>query len=360
VISLYPFPVDASLAWTVVGSVAGVAGVGVAIVATVIQSRSRRTARPEVTAELAQGQLAEDGVLCVEFESGETNVIMVPKPETKASADRKRKTKAEPNPESKPVNAIFICNHGQTPITLSRCHYVANLNGAGFIFEPQPAASPRGDQIPKRLEPGEDALIIHEFVTMPIFLNKVLRDHGVDQADFEVVLTLGHGVEVAAASSIRVHADMSEEELAAAGTRLVRQEIGINPSFARPANSERWQLFRKNHARRDSKASSLSGCRCSGSYGGSVVVQTGLSEKGLCCSVHRCAGTRAHSRGSSGLGRRILTWGLSLAGHRHVQRRADNNMNRRVILVIPPQTCKLVHSKRNSARDVIPLSLALN
>jgi hypothetical protein len=260
VISLYAFLVDASLAWTVVGSVAGVAGVGVAIAASVIQSRSGRTARPKVTAELAQGQLAQDGVLCVEFASGETNVIMVPKPgETRASADRKRKKKAERSPESKPVNAIFISNHGQMPITLSRCHYVADLNGTGFRFEPQPAASPRGDHLPKRLEPGEDALIIHEFVSMPIFLNQVLRDHGVDQADFEVVLTLGHGVEVTAPSSIRVQADMSEEELAAAGARLVRQEVDINSWFARPAHSERWRVLRKNHARRNSKISSLSG-----------------------------------------------------------------------------------------------------
>ena len=59
--------------------------------ATVIQSRSGRTACPEVTVELAQGQLAEDGVLCVEFQSGKTNGIMVPKPgETKTSVDRKQ------------------------------------------------------------------------------------------------------------------------------------------------------------------------------------------------------------------------------------------------------------------------------
>jgi hypothetical protein len=262
VICLYAFPVDTSLAWTVVGSVAGVAGVGVAIAAIVIQSRSGRTARPEVTAELAQGQLAEDGVLCVEFESGETTVIMIPKPgETKSGVDRKHKKKAERNPESEPVNAIFISNHGQTPITLSRCHYVADLNGTGFRFEPQPAASPRGDHLPKRLEPGEDALIIHEFVAMQIFLNQVLRDHGADQADFEVVLTLGHGVEVAASSSLRVHADMSEGELAAAGTRLVRQEVDIHPSFAGPRNSKRWRLLRKNHVRQYSKTSSLPGCR---------------------------------------------------------------------------------------------------
>jgi hypothetical protein len=280
VISLYAFTVDASLAWTVVGSVAGVAGVGVAVGAIVIQSRSGRAARPEVTVELAQGQLAEDGVLCVEFESGKTNVIMVPKPgETKTSVDRKRKKKTERDSAPKPVNAIFICNHGGTSVTLSRCHYVADLNGTGFRFEPQPAASPRGDHLPKRLEPGEDALIIHEFVTMPVFLNHVLRDHEVDQADFKVVLTLGHGVEVAASSSIRVHADMSEDELAAAGTRLVRQVIDIHPSSARLQRPERWRLTRKSHVHQDSEASSLSGCRsaCFGSALGPLT----------CCPIRR-------------------------------------------------------------------------
>ena len=98
-------------------------------------------------------------MLCVEFASGETNVIMVPKPsETKTNADRKPRKKARPNAESKPVNAIFIRNHGQTTVTLSHCHYISDLNGVGFRFEPQSAASPRGDHLPKRLEPGEDVL----------------------------------------------------------------------------------------------------------------------------------------------------------------------------------------------------------
>jgi hypothetical protein len=72
-------------------------------------------------------------VLCVEFASGQTNVILVPKPgETETDADRKPRKKARPNPESKPVNAIFIRNHGQTAVTLSHCHYVSDLNGVGF------------------------------------------------------------------------------------------------------------------------------------------------------------------------------------------------------------------------------------
>jgi hypothetical protein len=246
---LYVYLVDATLAWTVVGSAAGVVGVGFTVAATVLQPRLGRTARPEVTAELAHGLLGEDGVLCVEFASGGTNVIMVPKPgKTKTSADRKPRKKARSNLESKPVNAIFIRNHGQTPVTLSHCHYVSDLNGVGFRFEPQPAASPRGDHLPKRLEPGEDALLIHEFIAMPIFLNQVLRDHGVDIAVFEVVLTLGHGVEVVASPPVRVQADMSEEEIAAAGIKLERQEIDLRSSSARPINSGR-RRFRKTHDR---------------------------------------------------------------------------------------------------------------
>ena len=212
-----------------------------------IQSRSGRITRPQVTAELARGQLGEDGVLFVEFSSGDTNAIMVPKPgEARTNTGRKPRKKTRRNPESKPVNAIFIRNHGQTSVTLSHCHYVSDLDGVGFRFEPQPAASPRGDHLPKRLEPGEDALLIHEFVTMPIFLNQVLQDHGVDMAVFEVVLTLGHGVEVVASPPMQVQADMSEEEIAAAGTRLVRQEIDLLPSSPRPTNSRRWRLFRRH------------------------------------------------------------------------------------------------------------------
>jgi hypothetical protein len=102
------------------------------------------------------------------------------------------------------------------------------------------ANSARGDHLPKRLEPGEDALLIHEFVTMPIVLNQVLRDHGVDTAVFEVVLTLGHGVEVVATPPMQVQADMSEEEIAAAGTRLVRRSAGQNRRRSQGITQKPW------------------------------------------------------------------------------------------------------------------------
>jgi hypothetical protein len=234
--------VDATLAWTVVGSGAGVVGVGVAVVAVVVQTRSGRRTDSKITAELGYGQLGQDGVLCVEFASGKTDVIAVPKSgEARTNAGRKPRKKVRLDPELKPVNAIFIRNQGRTAVTLSRCHYVADLDGAGFRFEPQPAASPRGDHLPKRLEPGEDALLIHELTAMRVFLNQVLRDHGVDTAVFDVVLTLGHGVEVVASPSLRVQADMNDEEIAAAGTRLERQQIDLNSPFAGPTHSEGWR-----------------------------------------------------------------------------------------------------------------------
>jgi hypothetical protein len=238
--------VDATLAWTVVGSGAGVVGVGVAVVAAVAQARSGRRTNSKVTAELGYGQLGEDGVLCIEFASGKTNVITVPKPgEARTNMDRKQRKKVKRDPELKPVNVIFVRNQGRVTVTVSHCHYIANLGGVGFRFEPQPAASPRGDHLPKRLEPGEDALLIHDLVTMRVFLNQVLQDHGVSVAVFRIVLTLGHGVEVVASPSIRVQADMSDEEIAAAGTKLVRQEIDLQVPFSRPANFERWRWRRK-------------------------------------------------------------------------------------------------------------------
>jgi hypothetical protein len=134
--------VDATLVWTVVGSGAAVAGLAVAIVVAVAQSRSGRMISSKVTAELAYGQLAQDGVLCVEYASGKTDVIMVPKPgKARSSACRKPEKKAQRNSEFKPVNAIFVRSQGRAAVTVSRCHYVSDLGGVGFRFEPQPAAS---------------------------------------------------------------------------------------------------------------------------------------------------------------------------------------------------------------------------
>ena len=226
-----------------VGSGAAVAGVAVAIVVAVAQSRSGRTISSKVTAELAHGQLAQDGVLYVKYASGKTDVIMVPKPgKAKTSAGRKPGKKAQRNSELKPVNAIFVRNQGRAAVTVSRCHYVSDLGGVGFRFEPQPAASPRGDHVPKRLEPGEDAILLHDLVPMRAFLNQVLGDHGEDAALFEVVLTLGHGLEVMASPAMGVQANMSEEEVAAVGTRLVRQEIVTHSAFAPRARFERARL----------------------------------------------------------------------------------------------------------------------
>jgi hypothetical protein len=165
---------------------------------------------------------------------------MVPKPgKERTSADQQPGKKTQRDPEFKPVNAIFVRNQSRAAVTVSRCHYISDLGGVGFRFEPQPAASPRGDHLPTRLEPGQDAILLHDFVPMRAFLNQVLRDHGAEAALFEVVLTLGHGLEVVASPAMRVQASMSEEEVAAVGTRLVRQEIVTHSAFAPRARFER-------------------------------------------------------------------------------------------------------------------------
>lgn len=238
---------DATLAWTVVGSGAGVAGVGVAALAAINQMRSGRSTGSKIAAELAVGQLDNLGVLCVEFASGRTDVMGLPKPGKARTSEKERTGKnARRNLELSPVNVIFVRNQGQLSVTVSRCHYISDLGGVGFSFEPQSAASKRGDLLPIRLNPGEDAVLVHDYATMRLFLNHVLRDHKVSVAEFEVVLTLGDGKELAASPSMLVRADMSDQELAAPGPKLVRQEIVPQHAFSRRKDSRQLPWPRRN------------------------------------------------------------------------------------------------------------------
>ena len=236
---------DATLAWTVVGSAAGVAAVVVAAVAFFRQARSERKTDSKITSELGIGQLAQDGVLYVEFMTGKTDVITLPKPgKARASKNGGTAKRDQGGMKVSPVNAIFIRNEGGTPVMVSRCHYLSDLGGVGFRFEPQPAASARGDQLPKHLGPGEDAVLVHDLVGMQVFLNGVLLDHGMDAATFTAVLTLGNGKEMVVPPSIRVHVDMSPQAVAASGFKLVRQEMGA------PSTNVGWAVHGKRRSRR--------------------------------------------------------------------------------------------------------------
>jgi hypothetical protein len=213
--------VDATLAWTVVGSSAGAAGVTVAAVAAVTQSRSRRKIDQKVTAELAIGQLDKTGVLCVRFGSGKTSITTLPRPGAlKCAPNDSPEESSQDGLEFTPVIAIFVHNEGPSGMTLSRCQYSSNLGGVGFVFEPQPGASERGNHLPKHLDPGEEAVLVHNFATMRIFLNQVLLDFDMEEATFEPVLTLGNGKEVAAFPFMHIEADMCEHEGAASLTTL--------------------------------------------------------------------------------------------------------------------------------------------
>ena len=91
----------------------------------------------------------------------------------------------------------------------------------------------------------DTAVLLHDLVPIRAFLNQVLRDHGVHAALFEVVLTLGHGPEIVASPPMRVQANMSDEEVAATGTRLERQEIATHSAFAPPTRFARARLRRR-------------------------------------------------------------------------------------------------------------------
>lgn len=231
--------------WTVVGSTAGVVAAVVAVAAVTLQVRSGRN-DSKVTAELAPGQIDQMGVLRVEFASGKTDVLALSKPgKVRASEKLGSGKNAKAKLEFSPVNVIFIRNLGHSPVTVSRCHYISDLGGAGFRFEPQPAASKRGDHLPIRLNPGEDAVLVHEFVAMRVFLNHVLRDHEVDAAVFNVVLTLGDGNEISASPAMLIQADMSMQELATAPHKLVRQWMPAQNTFVRHKRSGYWRWPRR-------------------------------------------------------------------------------------------------------------------
>jgi hypothetical protein len=223
--------------------------VGLATLAWAVASWRRTGSKLE--AQLAVGQIDySDGLLTVEFPSGETTIMTVPNPDGKKiltpSKRRKRKLRNKLINESEhsfePVNVIFVHNKGRTAVTLSRCEYLGHLGDkGGFQFEPQPGVSPFGDHLPKRLEPGQDAILIHDYKTMKAFLNEVMKDQGVDHARFVPVLLLGDGSEIAAQPSFIIHA-AAGPDVTDIKYEVWRQEEPM-PHFMR---HRRWPFLRRD------------------------------------------------------------------------------------------------------------------
>jgi len=202
---------------------------------------SWRRSGSKIEIELGFGEVDEEGLLSVYFASGEENIIQLPKSpqpngdvigkrskrKSKKSAPRSKKPKpgvdAFSLPDRGPVNVIFIHNKGPSSITASRCHYKSNF----FIFEAQPGASQWGHHLPKKLDVGEDAILVHDYEMMKAFLNKVMYDQRVEIGIFVVVLTLGNGSKVKAKTRMSIHASMGEEELAKLEPMIFRREIEL-------------------------------------------------------------------------------------------------------------------------------------
>lgn len=200
---------------------------------TVTQVRSKRKVRPRVTAELGIGQLDQTGDLFVKFASGKSTVMTLPEREEAEVLTGEQPDKEAPNElEFGPVNVIHIHNQGYADVTVSRCQYISDLGGVDFIFEPQSGASTRGDLLPKRLVSGDEAILVHNLVSMRVFLNHVLVDHEMDCATFDIVLILGNGEEVTLPTSMHAQVDMSEQEVEASAFKLTRHELPEQPEFA--------------------------------------------------------------------------------------------------------------------------------
>lgn len=216
---------------------------------------SWRKSGPDVTAEIGRGEVdRHTGVLRVQFMSGEKKITRLTDPfglrdkQGQATCKKGRRKGPPDGWDPVPVNAIFVRNRGRAAVTVQRCTYAADLRVTGFRFEPQPEASPWGDHLPARLDPGEEIILIHEQVGMRLLWNVVMKDHGVAQTVYGVVLELGNGKEVFTDPPIVVRIDMTEEELAevaAQGGRVKRIHI-VDPPHNVVAPRKRFRFFGKD------------------------------------------------------------------------------------------------------------------
>ncbi|MFJ5666096.1 hypothetical protein ACIQAR_10405 [Micromonospora chalcea] len=226
------------LIFAIVGAAVSVGGLAWTIAWAL---RSFRKSGAEITAELGQGYVDDDGMLRVHFQDGRSKITRIEgdpwerrkqaEKQKRASAraktnKRKAREGREQEPQWQPVNAVFVRNKGRAAIKVIRCVYVVDLDlGRQFSFEPQPVSSPWGDLLPKRIEAGEEIILLHEKEGMWGLLNAVLRDHGVFQTVYGVYLELGDGSEIFAGPPITIQAFMDDDEYAKALEGLHREQI---------------------------------------------------------------------------------------------------------------------------------------
>ncbi|WP_326550609.1 hypothetical protein [Micromonospora sp. NBC_01813] len=199
--------------FAIITAILGAAGLAWTIIWAL---RSWRQSGPMVAVQMAVGDVYdEQDQLVVDFKTGSKRAMRVEK--THPEVKPKRRWKGEPDPRHnsrQPVNAIFVQNRGRAAVTIRRCEYLSPMGSAGLSFEPQPAAIVWGNLLPKRLEPGDEAIIVHERTQMNVFLEGVMRDHGVRRTLLLAVITLGSGHEISADTPLVIQADMSDAQFA--------------------------------------------------------------------------------------------------------------------------------------------------
>lgn len=234
----------ASLIWTVAWAV-----------------RIWRKAGDEVTAELGQGYVDEQGLLQVFFQDGRSKMIRISGDphglrEKLAEKDEADAEKAEergeewkiPERVTEPVNAIFVRNRGRAAVTVARCTYYVDLGPETMLdFEPQPGACLWGDLLPKRIEAGDEIILIHDKEGMWGLLNAAMRDHGVFQTVYWVWLELGNGKEVFVGPPIQTQASMTDEEFETKTKDMLYREPYEAPEYEEQRRL--WPLPRRRRSK---------------------------------------------------------------------------------------------------------------
>lgn len=221
--------------------------------------RTWRKAGAEVSAELGQGSVDEHGNLHVFFMDGRSTIFRVDgdpwkrreKALGRARSRGKKRTAAARSQglsklERQAVNVVIARNSGRAAITVTRCFYLLELAEFTFRGAPPPSISPWGDLLPKRIEAGEEIILLHDKKVTWEVQNVVMRDHGVFQTIYGVYLELGDGRMVFARPPIMTQATMTDDEYAEVEKRVQREP------YEAPAANEPGQVREKvNDWRRD-------------------------------------------------------------------------------------------------------------
>lgn len=188
--------------------IAGI-GAGLASISLGWQIVSWKLADSRISGELTHGTVGVDGDLV--YENADGQVLQAFVPVTKSGQDKtpKRRSKSakrprRPTPQEakrETVFAVFVRNIGRSAVSITNVRFNFTF---GFSLEHAGGGSRWGDNIPRPLEPGEQAIFLNEVIPMRALVDQVMHDRDVAQSRLWVSVILGTGKSIDLEPVVRV------------------------------------------------------------------------------------------------------------------------------------------------------------